>query len=300
MDNRLLQDFVQAADSRGLGLFGVAVQQGGRFLAEHRWVEDRPHVLHSLSKSYTSMAIGMALDAGKLELGQKVISFFPQELPNPLPPMLEDMTVRDLLIMAPGHDTPLMMSHQRGRIDQPNWVRYYLAQPLDREPGQRFVYDSACTYMLSAIFQTVMGETVLDYLTPRLFAPMGIARPYWQTCPRGITLGCAGLYLRTREILPLGTLCLGEGKLDGRQIVPAWYVREATSKQIENGGVKDGGSGYGYQFWMNHHTGYRGDGAYGQLCIVLPEREAVIAINADHENIQEILDTVWECLEPRL
>lgn len=296
----LLQDFVTAAESRQLGLYAVAVQQGGRKREAFFWEEDRPHVLHSLSKSYTSLAIGMARDTGKLALTDPVISFFPEDCPRDVSNWLAQMTVRDLLTMSPGHDTPWMMSHQRGRIDDPNWVRYYLSRPMDRAPGERFVYDSACTYMLSAIFQKVMGESVLDYLTPRLFTPMGIGKPWWATCPRGITLGCAGLYLKTEDILPLGQLCLDEGKLCGKQAVSRAYIREATSCQVDNFGEKDGGCGYGYQFWMNRAGGYRGDGAYGQLCIVLPEKEAVIAINADHANGQDILDTVWECLEPQL
>jgi len=300
MDSRLLRDFIPTCEARDLHVYAVCVEQGGQLTAEHFWEADRPHVLHSLSKSYTSLAVGMAMDAGRLDLADKVVSFFPEDLPDEVSPRLAAMTVRDLLTMSPGHDTPLMMSNQRGLIDDDNWVRYYLAQPLDRDPGERFVYDSACTYILSAIFQTVMGETVLDYLTPRMFAPMGIGRPNWQVCPRGITLGCAGLYLKTRDILPLGRLCLGEGRLYGQQIAPAWYVKEATSRQVENFGEKDGGAGYGYQFWCNSTEGYRGDGAYGQLCIALPSKDAVIAINANQPSGQKILDAVWECIYPKL
>ncbi|MDD3244246.1 MAG: serine hydrolase [Eubacteriales bacterium] len=303
MNTDFLREMIAQTAQRGLTLHGIAVEQHGQTLAAYQWQPDEPHILHSLSKSFTSCAVGMLVDAGKVHPDDAVLSFFPDDAPAQPSDALRAMTVRHLLTMSPGHDTPLMMSAQRKVIPDDNWVRYYLSQPLDRMPGERFVYDSACTYLLSALVQAVTGETLLDYLVPRLFAPLGIARPVWETCPRGITLGCAGLYLRPADILKFGRMVLNGGEAGGQRIVSREWLSCATAKQIENAapGKPDWGSGYGYQFWRcSRDDAFRGDGAYGQLCIMLPRQDAVIAVTANEDDMQAELDVLWDTVVNRL
>ncbi len=157
--------------------------------------------------------------------------------------------------------------------------------------------------MQSAIVQKVTGQTVLDYLQPRLFDPLGIDPPVWDTSPQGISIGGYGLYLRTEDIAKFGQLYLQQGLWNGKQLVPADWIAQATSKQVENdkapsGRNPDWREGYGFQFWRCRHGAYRGDGKDGQFCIVLPKQDAVVAITAKTGNMQQQLDLVWEHLLP--
>lgn len=299
----MLEEFIAQVAAQGLTLHGAAVMQHGEKLEEYRWAPDVPHELHSLSKSFTAMAIGLLVEAGKLQLTDAAISFFPREkLPEVIPPRLQAMTVRDLLTMAPGHSTSLMLSHQRKALNTSDWVRYYFSIPQDLEPGERFVYDSGCTYILSAIVQNITGQKTRDYLIPRLFEPMGMGAPRWDECPLGITAGGWGLWLRTDEVLRFGQLLLQKGVWKGQRLLPENWIDQATAIQIDTAsfdGGADNHAGYGYQFWRNTVGGYRADGAFAQFSIVLPEQDAVIAINAHNEG-QPVLDAVWRTILPKL
>jgi CubicO group peptidase (beta-lactamase class C family) len=146
----------------------------------------------------------------------------------------------------------------------------------------------------------VTGQTVLDYLKPRLFEPLGIENPEWLTCPQGNTVGGFGLKVCTEDIAKFGQLYLQKGQWNGKQLIPASWVEMATAKQVSNGSdpSRDWDQGYGFQFWRCRHGAYRGDGAFGQFCVVLPEQDAVVAITADARDIQAELNIVWEKLLP--
>ena len=196
-----------------------------------------------------------------------------------------------------------MMSHQRSQIADLDWAAYFLTYPLDRSPGERFVYDSGATYMLSALLQETTGQTLRAYLTPRLFEPLAIDNPRWDICPLGRTVGGAGLHLTVAEICRFGRMLLNEGTWQGAQLVPAPYLTEATTRQIDTGTSTTGVDwtlGYGYQFWLCRHGAYRGDGTDGQFCIVLPDLSAVVAITAQERRMQAVLDAVWETIRPHL
>ncbi|MBW7461807.1 serine hydrolase, partial [Paenibacillus sepulcri] len=152
-----------------------------------------------------------------------------------------------------------------------------LAAPVEHEPGTHFVYNSGATYMLSAILQKVTGQTLLEYLQPRLIEPLGIKGAAWDVCPRGINVGGWGLNVTTEDIARFGQLYLQKGMWNGQRLLTEEWIAEATSSQISNGdgGVNDWAQGYGYQFWRCRHGVYRGDGAFGQFCIVMPEQDAV-------------------------
>jgi hypothetical protein len=196
--------------------------------------------------------------------------------------------------MSTGHQTePEVMGTE-------NWARTFLAHPVAFKPGTHFLYNTPATYMLSAIVQKATGATVLDYLRPRLFEPLGIDNPTWGTSPQGVTLGGYGLNVRTEDIARFGQLYLQKGQWQGKPLLPATWVEAATARQTSNGSnpASDWDQGYGYQFWRSRHGAYRGDGAFGQYCLVLPEQDAVIAITSGVRNMQAVLDLVWERLLP--
>src|SRR5215831_16587670 len=296
-------DFVEAADKQVNSIHSFMLVRHGQVVAEGWWApygREIPHMLFSLSKSFTSTAVGLAIAEGKLSLDDEVLKFFPADAPVEPSANLKAMRLRDLLIMSSGQH-----SNDVARFTfQTNAIltKEFLALPVEHKPGTFFFYNTPGTYMQSAIVQKVTGQTVLDYLRPRLFDPLGIANPTWGTSPQGITLGGYGLSVRTEDIAKFGQLYLQKGKWDGKQLIPATWVEAATSRQTSNGSSprSDWDQGYGYQFWRSRHGAYRGDGAHGQYCIVLPEQDAVIAITSGVKNMQAVLNLIWDKLAPAL
>ncbi len=182
------------------------------------------------------------------------------------------------------------------------WVRGFLAAEVRFKPGTHFVYNSFATYMCSAIIQKVSGETLLDFLMPRLFEPLGIENPTWETDPEGINTGGWGLSITTEDISRFGQLYLQKGEWEGEQLVSETWVEEATKIQSSNGSNPDSDwdQGYGYQFWRCRHNLYRGDGAFGQYCIVMPELDAVLAITSGTGDMQKVMNLAWEHLLPAM
>ena len=185
-----IQNFVDAANQTIHDIHSLMIVRHGAVVAEgwwHPFEEERNHVLFSLSKSFTSSAIGLAVDEGLLTVDDPVIGFFPDDLPATVNDNLAAMTVHHLLAMYTGHSEDTT-DHLHTAADG-NWARAFLAQPVTHAPGTHFLYNTGATYMLSAIVQKLTGQTLIDYLTPRLFAPLGIANPTWESCPRGINTG---------------------------------------------------------------------------------------------------------------
>lgn len=177
---------------------------------------------------------------------------------------------------------------------------------MTHKPGTHFVYNTPGTYTLSAIVTKVTGQTVLEYLKPRLFEPLGIENPRWDASAEGNSLGGYGLFVRTEDIAKFGQLYLQKGKWNGKQLIPEKWVEQATSKQVDNdkaGHAKMGGDwtqGYGFQFWRCQHNAFRGDGKDGQFCVVIPDKDVVIAITALTGDMQAELNVVWDKLLPAL
>ncbi|SFI87254.1 serine hydrolase domain-containing protein [Planctomicrobium piriforme] len=297
VDSAVIQAFVQTEDQQIHTLHSVMILRHGKVVAEGWWqpeAADKQHILWSLSKSFTSTAVGLAVAEGKLSIDDPVLKFFPNEAPANPSSNLQAMKVRDLLTMTTGHET------EPKRPEEGKWVEAFLNHPVPFEPGTHFLYNSQATYMQSAIVQKVTGQTVLDYLRTRLFEPLGIENPVWGTSPDGITLGGYGLHVRTEDIAKFGQLLLQKGKWQGRQLVPAAWIEQATSKQVSNDANKkstvDWKQGYGFQFWQCTHGAYRGDGKDGQFCIVLPQYDAVVIMTAHNNKMQDQLALVWEKL----
>ena len=313
-----MPEYVRAIQDAKVNMHSIMVVQHGRVIGE-QWrgdaAPDVPHILNSISKTFTSTAVGLAIAEGKLKLDDRVISFFPDQLPAEISPNLEKLEVRHLLTMSSGHDvdpTPLTRGEDSQELD---WVRTFLAAPLTHEPGTFFVYNSLGTYMLSAIVQKVTGEKVIDYLYPRLFRPLGIVGATWQESPQGINCGGWGLYLKTEDLAKMGQFLLQKGKWEGKQLLPKEWVETATSAVVPSSPswvrfdevaqkldpeTCDWVHGYGYQFWQCRHNCYRADGANGQYIIVIPEKDAVVAATADLQDMQQELDLIWQYILPAL
>lgn len=309
--------FVEATISKPeaphhIDLHSIMVLKHGKVL-EERWFNgagpDIPHTMWSVSKTFTSAAAGLAIDEGLLRLDDKVVGFFPESLPEEVSDNLAAMTVRDLLTMNCGQDTeaPVLRQSAEG-----NWVEAFLAHPVPHVPGSYFVYNSMGTYMVSAIVQKVTGQKVNDYLESRLWEPLHIEKPSWDESPQGINCGGWGLSLRTEDMAKMGQLLLQGGRWNGRQVLPAGWVREMSSFQVpsvpagtrpeqaqERGLTKENSDwmqGYGYQMWLTRHNGFRADGAYGQYILVFPQKDAVLVLTTDSDLYQEYLDIAWEHL----
>jgi CubicO group peptidase (beta-lactamase class C family) len=294
-----LLSFIEAADKNIDALHSFMLLRHGHVVAEGYWSPynaDSPHALYSLSKSFTSTAVALAVADGKLSVDDEVLKFFPDDAPAEPSANLKAMRVSDLLRMSTGQQTEPPRTP-----DQP-WTKTFLAHPVPFKPGTHFLYNTSATYMLSAIIQKQTGKTVLDYLGPRLFEPLGIEHPTWEASPQGVSAGGYGLSIRTRDIASFGQLYLQKGKWQGNQLVPEAWVEAATARQTSNGSnpKSDWDQGYGYQFWRSRNGAYRGDGAFGQFCIVLPEQDAVIAITAGVRDMQAVLNLVWDKLMPAL
>ena len=295
-------DFLREADAQLDTLHSMMIVRHGRVIAEGWWTPyaaEHPHLMFSVSKSFTSMAVGLAITEGRLTLDDLVVDLLPDDLPTEITPYLSALTVRHLLTMTTGHatDTVSLADESHGE----NWARAILAQPLEFTPGTHYVYNSGASYLLSAILQRLTGERLLDYLTPRLFEPLGMTSASWQSCPRGIDAGGWGLSITTEDLATFGQLLLQRGEWDGRQLVSAGWIDEATAAQVDTSGTDhdlDGRQGYGFQFWRNRLSGYRADGAFGQFCIVLPEQDAVVVLTSALPVAQLALDLVWEHLLP--
>jgi CubicO group peptidase (beta-lactamase class C family) len=284
-------------------LHSLILQRHGVRVAQGWWTPygpQHPHQLFSLTKSFTSTAVGLAVAEGRLSVNDTVLSFFPDDAPARPSAHLADLRVRHLLTMTVGHDkepSGQMMERADG-----NWMRGFLEHPIPHPPGTRFLYNSAASYVLSAIVSVLTGRSVLDYLQPRLFDPLGIARPTWTTCPQGISIGGWGLHLKTEDIARFGQLLLQGGMWRGRRLLPGAWIEQATARQVSNApnDNPDWEQGYGYQFWRCQHGAVRGDGAFGQFCILMPDQDAVLALTSGVLDMQAVLDLVWEHLLPAM
>ncbi|MBM7787533.1 serine hydrolase domain-containing protein [Tenggerimyces flavus] len=296
VDSELLLDLVTKLDENEQELHSLMILRHGHVLAEGWWAPysaERRHELYSLSKSFTSMGVGYLVADGKVSLDDKIVDYFPEHLPEQTSDNLKAMRVRDLLTMTTGHvGEPVML---RGRED--SWLKAFFDHPVDKAPGTHFLYNTAATYVCSALVQHITGSTLLDFLTPRLFDKIGATEADWPTSPEGVTLGGFGLSLTTESIAKFGSLLIAN---DG-SVLPQDWVTQATSKQVPNDNQDnpDWKQGYGFQFWMARR-GYRGDGAFGQYCIVLPDLDIVIAATSATFDMQAVLNAIWEALPDQL
>lgn len=291
---------VDRLDAEDLGVHALSVFHDGESVADAMWAPYRADVrqiMFSVSKSFTSAAVGLARADALLDLDDTIVSRFPEHAAT-AHPTARALTVRHLLSMSTGHDRDtmgLMRTQPPG-----DWPAIFLAEPVHHEPGTRFLYDSGASYVLSALITRVSGLTLEEYLAPRLFEPLQIANPPWQTNAAGVSLGASGLRLTTAELARFGQLLLQQGRYDGEQVLPIGWVEEATAAQVATDREReaDWKLGYGYQFWRSRHDSFRADGAYGQFCLVVPSAGLVVAITSGSLTTAPIVSAVWDELLP--
>lgn len=298
-------------------LHSLMVLKDGKVVYE-RWstghTPDELHILWSASKTFTALGVGFATDEGLLSIDDRVLSFFTEEeLPKEQSEWLKDMTIWDLLVMSSGLRQDYIGPAQcRSGFD--NWAKNILASEFVFEPGSRFGYNSMNTYLLSVVVSRVTGEKLVDYLDRKLFTPLGIKDFVWEESPEGYNAGGWGLFLSTESLAKAGQFVLQNGQWKGRQLLSKEWIADATTAQImQSTGLNrseeeqarlqaenDWEQGYGYQMWLCRHGGVRFDGAWGQYCIILPEKNAVVVALSHSGNTPRILNSIWTNILPLL
>lgn len=304
ISSRAIRAWIDRCEKDVDALHGFVFLRHGRLVAEGYWKpyeRDRTHMLYSHSKSFTATAVGFLVDEGKVDLDERVVDVFPEKLPKDPSENLRAMRVRDLLTMNTGSERD--STGPISAASDGDWVRAFMAHPVERRPGTWFVYNTGATYMLSALVERRSGEKLMDFLAKRLFRPIGIEKAWSTTCPKGVACGGYGMNMTTRELALFGQFCLQRGSWDGRRLLSEDWIALMTSKQTETRHSPDGdwGRGYGFQFWRCVPRGvYRADGARGQYTVVMPEQDAVLSITAGVGDMQKELSLVWELLLPAM
>lgn len=254
------------------------------------------HPLYSVSKSFLSAAVGYLVEAGKVDINKPWLDYCPAYADKVVDPRFTKVTVRNLLTMTLGQDNEAVM---HGEDD---WAENTVAKRLTYEPGTKFFYNSMCSHLLSIMVQTLTGEKLVDFLAPRLFAPLGIRDYYWEEERLGHNTGGFGLHLATQDLAKYGLCLLHHGQYGGKQVLPESWVEAATTKQMDNASEypparSENRQGYGYQFWMCTHGGFRCSGLHGQICFVQPENQLVIAMSNATTGSQAVLNCLFAAMD---
>ena len=250
-----------------------------------------PHAMFSVSKSFTSTAVGFAIEEDLLTLETRIVDIFPEYKPEEPDENLEKLTIRHLLNMTAGKDATFLADKTKN-----HWVSDFFNAKWKTAPGESFKYINENIYMLCAVLKRVTGMTVTEYLTPRLYEPLGYGRvPFWESDPGGIEAGGWGLFITTEELAKLSLCYLQGGIYDGKQVIPTGWVREAARKQVDtNRKNADSAAGYGYCFWRNSVPDtYRLDGMFSQFGIIFERYDAVIVMTASEIQEQKVRDCIW-------
>lgn len=291
----IVNDFFKNAKHKNLEYHSLMVIRNGKVAVEwynEPFDKDTNHSVYSVSKSFTSTAIGFAVSEGLVSLDDKLLDFFPEHTPKKPDPRFDKLTIHNLLRMSSGKKASILSD--KGKVD---WIDDYINSPWVFEPGEKFLYVNENIYMLSAIINKVTGMTMREYLRPRLFEPLGIDYPFWETDKNGIEAGGWGLYLKTEDLAKFILCYLKDGKYKGEQVIPKEWVHLATSKQIDNEYHRpgtDSSCGYGYCFWRDRLGGFRADGMFSQFGIAFPEYNAVVVVTSSISDEQDGLDGVFE------
>lgn len=280
-----LQAFVEKVNT--IGVLGVKVSQHNELIGEwHSEGECRRNV-YSVTKSFTSCAVGFAVQEGLLSLDEKLTDVFAEDLPENPCENLKKATVRDLLTMHLGQKSASLMGAQRPLYEEDNWVKLSLSIPFEYEPGTHFVYNNVGPYLAGMLVQRRARCDLISYLTPRLFSHLGIKRPTWEMDPLGNSFGAGGLFLTLSEMHKLGLFYLNKGAWNGKQLLLAEWIEESTRQYAPD-------APYAYLFWRGKYNSFRADGKYGQFSIVLPDYDAVISVVSECRKTEELMAAIYE------
>jgi len=296
-------DFLKTVKEKNINMHCFMLLRHGKVAAEGYFRPfDGKHVhnIYSVSKSVTSAAIGIAAGDGLLTLEDRVIDYFPEKLAPNVHEYTAMMKIKHLLSMSTVH-------HKSTDTKGDDWVGSFLNTPPSHMPGTIFAYDTTGVHTLCAIIQKVTGKTVLEYLSEKLFEPIGMGKIEWESCPMGINKGGSGIKCTIEDMARFGQLYLQDGVWNGKRILPDGWVSLSTSRHIDNTNTKfllDGQKGYGYLFWRTRNNSYTAFGMGGQFVVVIPEKDAVFVSTANtllyRDGHQLILDSLWETLYPAM
>ena len=301
MINRV-KELIAILDKENTGIESVALWQDGEMKLVHRYVPAGPRLIYSHTKSFIYTAAGIAIDEGLLTLDTTVAELFPEYEGVITDERVKNIKLRHFLTMSSGFGHAFLMSSNRRRLEgYPDYVGFMLSKPLAYESGEKFLYSNADTHLAGCMVQRACKKPLLQYCCEKLFTPLDMGFPAWETAPDGTAFGGSGLYLDITEMMKLGILYLNKGEYNGRRVVSEEWVGLAGSKQIDTGHEAPWHSGYGFQFWTvgQIEGAFRADGAYGQFSIVLPEENAVLAIQSSEQNdvakfVEILIKTVIE------
>ncbi|MCD7722432.1 MAG: beta-lactamase family protein [Clostridiales bacterium] len=295
VDSAAIKAFIDEINEKKLGLQSFTIVRNNKICAQCFWkpyAAEWPHVLYSMSKSVTSTAVGFAVEEGLIHLDDRVSDFFP-EYAMAKRPGNRKLTVRMLLTMR--SDKFITVLEEKENKD---WIKQFFAAGFIAPPDTKFNYISENTFMLSAIISKVTGMSMVDYLYPRMFEPLGIEKPFWEQDGKGNNAAGWGLYMRSEDLAKFFLPYLNGGKwIDGTQLIPENWVKEATKKQTDSvgDGYIDNMCGYGYQFWRNQdEKSFRADGLFGQRCYMFPQHNALVVLNSGESEDYKIMKVFWK------
>ena len=295
LHSRNILNLLDRLEKEGISIVSLMLLRHNQVLYEGYWTPytpDQLRTVYSMSKTFTSMAVGIAAGEGEIRLDERIADIFPEQAKKaPDSPQLHALTIRHLLTMATGQAREPF--HQENAWDDA--VSAFLREPFVDAPGETFRYNTGATYMLSAALKQ-RGIDLEEYLREKLLTPMGITGTRWIRDPNGICTGGFGFSLHPEDIAKLGILLMQHGRWNGQQLVPEWYVREATSRQISTGDdpYSDWAQGYGYQIWQCRHGAFRADGMYGQFCVVHPATDTMLVTNCLTQKTGGVLNAYYD------
>lgn len=294
-----ISEFIKRINNAGLyeEMHGFIIMRHGKTLAEGYfgpYQKDMPHMMCSVTKAFTSAAVGLASDEGLLKVSDKILKYFPEYQTDD--PQVANMTLWELLTMTTGKaPTPL---HNSSKDNTDDRIKAFFELPFEAMPGTKFIYSSYSSYMLSAIVQRVTGKTAVDYVYEKLLRELGFNYPIHTKSPQGICEGYSGMRITLREFADFGQFFLQKGFWNGRQLLSREWIEEATKKHIDTSSVNgpDWSRGYAYHFWRGTKNTFRFCGANGQMCVVMPEQDMVFACVSAYSgtSLQYVLDSFYD------
>lgn len=294
--NEIWDDCFRQLKEKEIVVNYVQVRQHGNIILDWGRMAQKTRLnTWSVSKSFISVAVGIAMDEGLISLDEKICDSFPEYLPENPSENLLGITVRHMLTMTTGFDHPLFFTDDPERYVTEDWIAHFFNHNFSYKPGERFLYCNFNTYMLACLIERKCGRDIMEYLKEKLFTPLEIFSPDWTRCPKGHIHAANGLYLTIDEFGNFGEMLLNGGVYQGKRIVSKKYLDMACVNQLP----EDWDTKYGYQFWMNADgKSFRADGKLGQFIFVLPEKDMVVSVQSlDDGNVQE---EIWNGLIMKL
>lgn len=288
----IFEEFLKEAKDKGIVLNYVQVRRHGDIVLDWGRLNQKTRLnTWSVSKSFISVAVGIAIDEGLISLDEKICESFAEYLPNNPSANLTELTVKHLLTMTTGFDHPLFFTDDPDRYITEDWIEYFFKQDYTYKPGERFLYCNFNTYMLACLIEKKSGMDIMEYLKPRLFTPLKILSPDWTRCPKGHIYAANGLYLTIDEFGNFGQMMLEDGVFEGKRIVSKEYLDMAGINQLPEAWDTK----YGFQFWINPDgKSFRADGKFGQYIFALPDKDMVVAVQALDNG--DVFAQVWDNL----